>query len=135
MIDCKYVLTNKFYYFYRGKMIPVLLESPFKNPDPQQHLENIHYARQCLKDCLNHNESAMASHLLYTQVLNDHEPEERNQGIEAGLVWQTLVKKVVVYYDRGISTGMKLSIQRALKNNIPIEYKSLYSGVFKYKNE
>ncbi len=63
----------------------VLVESPFKGDDER----NIEYARACLHDCFLRKEAPFASHLLYTQpgVLDDNVPDERELGIEAGLVW------------------------------------------------
>ena len=48
---------------------------------------NIDYARACVADCLRRGDSAIASHLLYTQpgVLRDDVPGERELGIAAGL--------------------------------------------------
>lgn len=44
-----------------------ILESPYSGDVDK----NIDYAKKCLKDSLDRNECPFASHLLYTQVLND----------------------------------------------------------------
>ena len=62
----------------------VILESPYAG-DIQR---NIKYARECLKDSIKRGEAPIASHLLYTQVLDDNIPEERQHGIDAGLAWK-----------------------------------------------
>lgn len=99
----------------------VIIESPYAG--------NIHanteYARACLKDSLKRGESPYASHLLLTQVLDDAKPEERKQGIEAGLQWGKNADLTAVYTDRGISVGMIEGIRRAFDEGRPVELRSL----------
>lgn len=104
-------------------MTPVILETPYAGDIEN----NVAYARKCMRDCLLRGETPYASHLLYTQpgVLDDLIPEERNLGIEAGLVWGSFAKKTVVYQDRGISKGMEYGIERAKRENREIEYRNL----------
>ena len=101
----------------------VILESPFAGEVER----NIRYARLCLRDCLKRGEAPIASHLLFTQpgVLDDKVPEERQLGIEAGLTWGLLAEVTVVYTDFGISRGMEYGIERAQKENRPVEYRHL----------
>jgi len=65
----------------------VVLESPFGGPTIDAVLENVNYAKRCVKDCLKRGEAPIASHLLFTRrgILDDTIPEERALGIEAGL--------------------------------------------------
>ena len=51
----------------------VIIESPYSPGSP----ENIEYARRCLFDSLLRGESPFASHLLYTQVLDDTDSKQR----------------------------------------------------------
>lgn len=104
-------------------MKKVIIESPFAG-DIETHIA---YARRAMRDSLLRNEAPLASHLLYTQpdVLNDHEPEERIRGIEAGLSWGQLATATIVYSDYGISAGMKYGIERAQQENRPIEYRTI----------
>lgn len=106
----------------------VVLESPFAG----DFEGNIKYARACVADCLKRGEAPLASHLLYTQpgILDDTKPEERKLGINAGFTWNVLAETVVVYTDRGMSSGMKAGIALATENGIPIEYRTLenYNG-------
>jgi hypothetical protein len=69
----------------------------------------------------------MLSHLLYTKTLDDHDPEEREWGIAAGLAWGEVADATVVYVDRGISTGMKYGIKHAQEAGRPIEYRRIES--------
>jgi hypothetical protein len=100
---------------------PVILESPYAG-DVEKHLN---YARRCMLDCLLRNEAPFLSHLLYTQVLDDTDPDHRAAGIAAGQTWTSLAKKVVVYIDHGISRGMKIGIQTATQNGVPVELRNL----------
>jgi hypothetical protein len=101
----------------------VVLESPYAG-DVQRNEE---YARCCLRDSLHRGEAPIASHLLYTQpgVLRDDVPEEREQGIKAGLAWADLADAMVVYTDFGISKGMAVAVAFATERNVPVEYRSL----------
>lgn len=89
---------------------------------------NKRYARAACHDCLvNHGETPMASHLLYTQegILDDTIPEERQLGIDAGLAWREVTGKTVVYLDRGLSGGMVYGIRKALEDGKPVECRFL----------
>lgn len=99
----------------------VIIESPFAG-DVE---DNQGYARLAMLDCLKRGEAPYASHLLYTQILNDLNPEERHLGIEAGLVWGTKADATVVYIDRGISKGMELGIERAHNQGRKVEFRRL----------
>ncbi|MGL4757267.1 MAG: hypothetical protein ACRCXB_33360 [Aeromonadaceae bacterium] len=83
---------------------------------------NTKYARRALLDSLERGEAPYASHLLYTQVLDDSTPEQRWHGLEAGWAWQSVVDAVVVYTDWGISVGMQAAIDSA---KCPVEYRSI----------
>ena len=99
----------------------VVIESPYAG---DVH-KNLNYARAAMLDCLSRGEAPLASHLLYTQVLDDEDPNERYRGIKAGLAWGQHADLVAVYADRGISTGMKMGIEAAKYDGIPIEYRTL----------
>lgn len=103
----------------------VIIESPYKGVDYSETSANIEYARLAVRDCLLRGEAPIASHLLYTQdgILDDTIPDERELGIEAGLLWGSHAEKTVVYADRGISAGMEAGIQRALDEGREVEYR------------
>src|ERR1035437_6900166 len=92
-------------------MTRVVIESPFAG-DVER---NMTYA----------SEAAYASHLFFTQVLDDLNPDERQLGIEAGLEWGKAAEKTVVYIDYGISSGMKLGIKAAEEAERKIEYRRI----------
>lgn len=86
---------------------------------------NQRYARACMLDCLKRGDAPMASHLLYTQCLDDTVPDERTLGIEAGLAWGPVACATVVYTDLGISRGMRFGIDRAESEGRPVEYRKI----------
>jgi hypothetical protein len=105
----------------------VVLETPYAGNVWRRWL-NRRYARRCLRDCCLRGEAPIASHLLYTQCLDDGDPHERKIGIECGLVWGALADASVVYTDRGISRGMRLGIERARAEGRPVEFRSFRRG-------
>lgn len=82
----------------------VIIESPYAG-DVER---NLRYLRACLRDSLLRGEAPFASHAIYTQpgVLDDHDPEQRRMGIEAGFAWWIGAAAVVFYTDLGWSRGM-----------------------------
>lgn len=105
----------------------VIVESPYAGSDANEVRTNVEYAQLCMRDCFRRGEMPFASHLLYTQanVLDDTNPEERRQGIEAGLAWGRHAVKTVVYEDLGMSKGMIQGIERAEKEGRPVERRRL----------
>lgn len=104
----------------------VVIESPYAGDIEA----NIEYARRCVRDSLSRGEAPLASHLLYTQpgILRDEVPEERQQGIDAGLCWARAAQLTAVYADRGISTGMEYGIALARSAGREVEYRWLNGG-------
>ena len=109
----------------KKKPVLVYLESPYA-PSAVANLEtNLRYLKDCLKDSLARGEAPFASHELYTRALNDCNADERKQGMEAGFAWSELADKSVVYYDLGVSGGMREGISRAAAVGRTIEWRSL----------
>lgn len=99
----------------------VILESPFAG----DFKKNRAYANECLRDSLMRGEAPFASHILYTEALDDTIPKEREIGIEAGLAIGKYASKTVVYTDLGISAGMQYGIDRAIAEKRPVEYRAI----------
>lgn len=106
----------------------VILESPYAGDIET----NIRYARACVRDSLLRGEAPIASHLLYTQpgIFKDEIPEERQQGIDAGLAWKKVAHASVVYTDLGVTRGMSYGIDHAEAAEITVEYRKLPVIVF-----
>lgn len=99
----------------------VIIESPYAG-DVKKNME---YLRAAIKDCLLRGEAPFASHGLYTQVLDDNVPEERECGIQAGFAFREVCDFTIVYEDLGISPGMELGIRDSRMKAIPVLYRSL----------
>lgn len=99
----------------------VILESPY-NGDVEA---NKAYAREAMRDSLARGEAPLASHLLYTQMLDDLVVKEQVLGIMAGLAWGEVAEATVVYCDLGISPGMQYGIDHARAHNRSVEYRWL----------
>lgn len=110
----------------------VIVETPYKAATKIGLKRNLEFARACAHDCLvNHSEAPFLSHLLYTQpgILDDNIPEERQDGIDAGLAWGEAAEATIVYLDRGVSTGMYYGAQNAQDNHRPVICRSLQGGI------
>ena len=99
----------------------VIIESPYAGDIKK----NIKYAKACIRDSLFRGEAPFASHLFYTQegILRDEYPEDRKLGMEAGFSWGAKADLVAVYFDNGISSGMRAGIERAKKLGIRVEHR------------
>lgn len=102
-----------------NEITPVIIESPYAG-DVERNTE---YARKAMLDSLSRGEAPFLSHLLYTQVLDDTIPDQRNLGIHAGLAFGKICKKTVVYMDKGMSKGMIIGIKDALKKGRTVEFR------------
>lgn len=103
----------------------VIIESPFRGENAYQEERNRRYAMECMKDSLQKGEAPFLSHLLYTQVLNEAIPEERELGITTGFVWGEVADITAVYFDNGVTEGMKQGIVHAIKCGRVVEYRQL----------
>ena len=81
----------------------VVVESPLAG----DFMRNRRYALWCAYDCYMKGEAAYASHLIYTQFLDDENPGHREFGIAAGLAWAAKADFRAFYVDLGMSPGMQ----------------------------
>jgi len=89
----------------------VVIESPYRGEVDR----NKAYLKLCFLDSIMRGEAPMASHKLYTDVLDDDDPNERKLGIELGFAWLRAADLVALYTDFGMSTGMYECL-RLIKN-------------------
>ncbi|HEY6020898.1 MAG TPA: hypothetical protein VIY48_13665, partial [Candidatus Paceibacterota bacterium] len=77
---------------------------------------NEEFARAVCHYITKRGDSPYASHLFFTQFLDDLNPEERTQGIEAGFAWGMWGNEVWFCLEKGrhadLSNSMKLGHQR-----------------------
>jgi hypothetical protein len=88
----------------------VIVESPYRANAYRTLEQHREYLRLALADCIRRNESPMASHHLYPEILNDDTPYERALGIRAGLAWGIHADLIAVYSQLGVSPGMAQAI-------------------------
>ena len=100
----------------------VVVESPYAG-DVEA---NKQYAKECMLDCLRRGEAPLASHLLYTQILDDSDPEQRELGIQAGFTWNRMAELVCFYVDKGVSHGMDKGMTFVKEKGIPYDIRKLY---------
>ena|SRR5215471_14836348 len=99
----------------------VIILSPYKG----DREANLRYARFCLADSLRRGEAPFASHLLYTQVLEDDVPEHRVMGLACESEWLASAQLVACYIDNGVSNGMTYTLDQARGLGIPVENRTL----------
>lgn len=104
----------------------VIIESPLSG----DFHRNVRYARLCCLDSLCRGESPYASHLIYTQMLDDRIPGHRKMGMEAGFCWAEVADLRAFYTDLGISDGMVEAEALADRLGQPVEYRKLAPELF-----
>ncbi len=102
----------------------VIIESPLAG-SRRQTKKNLEYARACIRDSLSRGEAPIASHVLYCDILDDQQSDERATGIQAGFAWGEFAELIAVYVDHGISPGMEMGIRHYKTMDIPCEMRSL----------
>lgn len=99
----------------------VVIESPYAGDVAR----NMQYLRRCMADAFERGEAPFASHGLYTWVLDDGIPTQREQGIAAGLEWAHVADVHAFYVDLGISSGMLYALEAALHGTAAIEIRRI----------
>lgn len=101
----------------------VIIESPLAGAFER----NRRYALWCAYHCRTRGEASYASHLYYTQFLDDRSAEDRAFGIAAGTALSKFGSLIAFYIDRGWSTGMADQRDRILQGdlNMPYEHRQL----------
>lgn len=85
--------------------------------------KNIAFAKRACRYVMEQGHAFFAPHLLYPQILDDTDPEERKTGLKLGLRMLEICDELWVCDDR-ISTGMEAEIELAKQLGIPIRYVS-----------
>ena len=93
----------------------VFICSPFAGDTAGNTMRAIRYMRfAVMKGAI-----PFAPHLLYPQVLDEHESDDRELGLFFGMVWLGKCDEMWVF-GRHISSGMEREIAKAKKRGIPI---------------
>lgn len=121
----------------RCKMVSV--ESPYRSDDPVVQHGNIAYAILAAKNSARvHGEAPFASHIMLTQsvsvegvisYVSDSVSDDLGVGRDKAIDITNEARRrsdlIVLYTDRGISTGMKIAVEIVNELNIPVEYRTL----------
>jgi hypothetical protein len=108
----------------------IIVESPLAG-HPHGPVKGLEFARACCADVArNYGCSVFASHLFYTQFLDDTNPTERVLGINLGLALAARADIIRYYTNFGISGGMQLSITTAAKWGKVIEFAELEGKIW-----
>ena len=94
----------------------IYVASPYKGDIKK----NIEYAKQACRYILNEGNAFFCPHLLYPQVLDDNDPEERKIGLKMGKQLLAKCDELWAFGDR-ISQGMFEEIEYARQNGIPVK--------------
>jgi hypothetical protein len=103
----------------------VILESPFRGKDMQEHYRYRQYLEACIRDSIARGESPYASHRIIPGALDDSVPEERDKGIRVGYAWWKYAAAIVFYVDNGMSEGMHKALQRAKTMQLVVEMRKI----------
>lgn len=116
-------------------MIKAIIESPYAG-EGDDLVRNILYARFAMKYALDRGFAPFASHLLYTQpgILDDKVRTDRLLGCAAGFEWGGHAQRVMVFYDLGITEGMRYGIEAHTSRGIKVTFHSI-DGWAKYWND
>ena len=99
----------------------VIIESPYRARTKRLAQRNVSYALAAMRDSINRGEAPFLSHMMYTGVLDDNNPIDRQLGIDLGYSWWPFVEAICFYCDLGWSEGMVLAKLRADRDDKIIE--------------
>lgn len=91
----------------------VVVESPFGSRSPLVRKANRLYANHLMRGVFEQGKVPIASHVFYTEALDDTVPEERLLGMAAGFHLGDLAQECWIGVDLGVSSGMTEGIIRA----------------------
>lgn len=88
------------------RMRRVTIESPFRAWAGVSEISHTDYLRRALSDAFDRGEAPFASHMFYTPLLDDADPNQRALGMAAGHAWASMSDVHAFYLDMGFSAGM-----------------------------
>ncbi|MEZ8295945.1 hypothetical protein AB6D11_19170 [Vibrio splendidus] len=115
------VITHKSHVLNTKSRPRTIIETPFAG----DFKTNRDYLGLCTIDALEKGKAPAFAHQQYTQILNDHCPIERKQGIDASFEFHACAESKIYYVDRGMNIGMIEGYMHAIKNGITVEFCSL----------
>lgn len=103
----------------------VIVESPYAG----DIVRNVEYAKECCLDCVKRGEVPFASHLFFTQFLDDTNSDHRTIGMHMGYDFWDKAEEIIFYVDLGLSPGMERALAKAFMENKPVKKRSIKSVV------
>lgn len=100
----------------------VYIVSPYSGKTEEEIAKNVEFAKKCCRQVVEEGKIPVASHLLFTQFLDDKNNKERELGLEFGLSLLEGCDEVYIFGST-ISAGMKKEIDYAKNKRILIVYK------------
>lgn len=101
-------------------MMKVYVCSPYRAGDSAELDRNIEYAQALTRRALKAGLAPITPHLYMTQCLDERKPQERAQGLAAGLALLKGCDFVIVGGKYGISEGMRREIETADRLGIAV---------------
>jgi hypothetical protein len=102
----------------------IAIESPYRSTSPRELARNLAYVRALCHFVLARGDVPFASHLDITQCLDDRDPQQREQGIVAGLARLRVADVHLFGTDLGWSSGMDWA-RRSTPGRCSVEHVSL----------
>lgn len=99
----------------------IIIESPYAGDVDR----NLRYLRACCRHAVEQGDIPFASHLFFTQFLDDTKQNERSLGIQMGYSFWQQAEQVVFYVDLGMSNGMKDALARCVLEDKPYQIRRL----------
>lgn len=95
----------------------VIVESPFAGDTKR----NLAYLLRAFEWCFNSGYLPIASHAMFTQVLDDKLPDQRKRGIEWGYEYWDCADRLFFFIDYGMSPGMTAAHAEAILQGRRVE--------------
>ena len=105
---------------FESKKMLVYVASPYAGDTKH----NIEFAKQACRSVMENGHAFFAPHLLYPSILDDTAPEQREMGMEMGILVLSKCDELWVFGDT-ISKGMQAEIDAADRMGIPVQYMTL----------
>lgn len=98
----------------------VVIESPYAG-DVER---NVAFCRAVCRYAVGQGYSPYASHLIFTQFLDDNIPSERKAGIDAGLAWARHAEQAwfCLRPDEGLSNGMRYALNQHISEGRAVRF-------------
>lgn len=105
-------------------MKKVFICSPFRAGTSEQRHKNLSNAINLCRLAIKDGCAPFAPHLLYPQMLDDNNMQERDTGIEAGIAFLEACHEIWILHCAP-TEGMQKEIEHAAKKGLKIVWKSL----------